>query len=203
MQNNSRRISLNIAVAATILALTVILGWIPYGGVFLLPMLFTACNFDFKLSVFAGVAFGVFSLAYSYLMGGAGLLALYFIKYPWLPIVPRTLTAMIAYGVFRLLTKFIKTDKLRGKILSISITAAVGTLSNTVFIGSLLFILYYSAPITGAEMLALAELAGIGSLEIVINAVVLPTIVLATRKALPKLFNELVPNHPFNALPIK
>lgn len=195
-----RRLSLTLSVCATILALTFVLGWIPYGGLFLLPLLFTACNFDFFMSAFAGLAFGLFSLAYSYLIGGAALISLYFMAYPLLPIIPRILVGMIAYGVFKLSTKLIKKVNLGSKIFSISITAAIGTFSNTFLVGLFVIIINRVAPISGEEIFTLGQLLLAGIIEIVVNTIILPPIVLAVRKAAPKLFNEMMPNHPFNTL---
>ncbi len=194
----NKRISLNLVVYATVLALTAVFGWMPY-GVFMLPLLFVACNFDFKLSLFAGFAFGIISLIYTYISSGTSLIALYFLEYPWMPVVPRIFVGMIAFGTYRLSAKLIKSNNIVGRAAPVAITAAIGSISNTILVGSSVLLINRFAPISGEEIFTLGQLIIAGISEVVLNAVILPPIVLASRKAMPKLFKEITPNHPLFA----
>lgn len=178
--------TLRIAICATIIALTVALGWLPY--VFLIPMLFAACCFGYSMSFFASATFGIVSLVFAMMYGGSTPVSYFFIQYPWVPIVPRLLVGPIAHSVYLLMKKLLRINdesSLAKKIPAISITAILGSLSNTVLVG---LCIYFTGQWNAVEGLAYINLVIAGSIEMAVTAVLLPAIVLTVQKAVPQIF---------------
>ncbi|MCL2675659.1 MAG: hypothetical protein FWE84_03605 [Firmicutes bacterium] len=194
-----KRMSLIISVCAVLVALTFVLGWIPYIGPFLLPTLFAACCLSLGISFFASTMFGVISLLFCYIVGPTSAIGWFFLEYPFVPIVARMFIGPIIYFFYKLLTKLIKPKNTAAKIAAISVAGAAGSLLNTVFVGIFLFTLDISAMPAGLKLLpwlpqvnfGLMELVVAGTLEIFVNALLLPPIVLGTKRAVPRLFMEI------------
>lgn len=185
-----KRKSLTVAICAVLVALTFVLGWIPYGGPFLLPMLFAACCFSLGISFFSSVMFGVVSLLLSLTMPNS-FIGWFFLNNLWVPIVARMFIGPIAHFLYKGLTKLVKPTNTFKKILPISLTAAAGSLLNTIFVGTLLLVLPKNGIPDGMAALGMTELVIFGSIEIAVNAVLLPPIVLGVKRALPRLFKEM------------
>ena len=123
MKNNVKLIT----VSAVTVALTAVLGLLPY--VFLVPLLFTCVTRDWKMTVFESLCFGVISLAYSFI--SPTVVGATFIANPWIPIVPRLLTGLGCHGVYVLLRKACKGNGRASVFVPVVIACAVGSLLNT------------------------------------------------------------------------
>jgi len=183
-----RRYSLTVAICATIVALIFITFWIPF--MFLLPIVVAAVCFDWKMSLFAGLAFGVVSMIMSFLF--PGLVMAYFMRYPWLPILARLPLGLIAHFVYRFFKRVIPQKKLWQKVLPIAFAGLVGAVSNTVLVG--LGLVFLPAP-SGYPDSGGAILTGIllfyGPIEWALMTVVLPPLALALKRAVPRVFDEV------------
>ncbi|MCL2556272.1 MAG: hypothetical protein FWE03_04580 [Firmicutes bacterium] len=182
-----RRFSFTVAICATLVALTFVFGLLPV--IFLLPILIAATCFDWKISLFAGVFFGLVSLLLSF-MFAASPVAIYFITFPWLPIVARLPIPIIAHFIYRLFKKIVPQENIARKTAPIVLAAVFGTIANTFFVG--LGILLLPAPYLPNEWedITLAFLLLWGGIETGVNAILLPAIVLTLRKAVPRIFAE-------------
>lgn len=117
-----------ITVGAVTLALTAVLGLLPY--VFLVPLLFTCVTRDWKMSLLESLFFGVISLLYSFM--GGGVVAVTFVQNPWIPIVPRVLAGMGCHGVYVLLHKACARKEGKAAIvLPVTVACAAGSILNT------------------------------------------------------------------------
>lgn len=162
-----------VAVGAVIVALTVILGWMPV--VFLVPTLFACCAFGWKMSIFASTTFGVISLAYSFMMPSSPV-SLAFINNPLIPILARIAVGIIAHGFFVAFNKFFDEKK---KWIIVMLTAVVGSIMNTVLVGTCLLIFEPDIVLKG---ISIGYLLIMGSIEAVVNAVIVPPVFLTTKK---------------------
>ena len=122
-----------ITVAAVTVALTAVLGLLPY--VFLVPLLFTCVTRDWKMSVLEGMFFGILSYVYAFM--SATPVGVTFIQNPWIPIVPRILVALGCHFVYVGLKKIIKSEK-AGVVVPVTVACGLGSLLNTGLIVPLL-----------------------------------------------------------------
>ena len=166
--------SLFIAYAATIAALTVVLGWMPF--VFLVPMLLTCVTFGYGMSAFASLTFGVVSLIFSYVMPSPPVTVV-FTLHPWMPIVPRFVAGMLAHSVYIPLSK-IGGEKFKA-IFAVSIAGIVGSLANTVLVGGCIFLFEPDMALKG---LSIGYLAIMGGIEAAANAALLPPLKMAVQR---------------------
>ncbi|MBQ4049729.1 MAG: hypothetical protein IJD07_03645 [Clostridia bacterium] len=162
-----------IVIGAVVIALTVVLGWMPV--VFLVPTLFACCAFGMGMSVFASTAFGVVSLIYAVAVP-ASPVAVAFVGNPWMPIVPRILVGFVAHGFFVVISKIISEKR---KWLAVALTAIVGSLTNTLSVGACLLIFEPSVVVKG---ISVGYLAIMGCIEAVVNAAVVPPVYFMTKK---------------------
>ncbi|MDR2201987.1 MAG: hypothetical protein LBP26_04405 [Clostridiales bacterium] len=177
MKNKTR----SVVVFAVILALTVVLGALPF--VFLLPLLFTAVTEDMKKSLAAGLFFGIVSLAYS-VMGGS-IVAAAFLAAPYIAIIPRIFVGFAARGVFVLARRLLSSKRRFVRSLPYALSAAAGSLANTVTVVSLLVIFMRGTVYEGVTMLGAVPLMLIsGAIELVIAAAVIPPLAAAVKRAL-------------------
>ena len=113
---------------AVTVALTVVLGLFPY--VFFIPVLFTCVTRDWKLSLAEGLFFGVISLCYSFISPTP--VALAFTRHPWMPILPRALSALGCHGLYLLLRKATaKKEGRAARVLPVTLACAAGAVLNT------------------------------------------------------------------------
>ncbi len=162
-----------VVIGAVIVALTVILGWMPV--VFLVPTLFACCAFGWGMSLFAALTFGVISLIYSFIMPSSPV-SLAFINNPWIPIAPRLLVGLVAHGFYFLINRCFSDSK---RWIAASLTAIAGSLVNTLSVGACLLIFEPDIALKG---ISVGYLAVMGSIEAAVTAVVLPPVFLMTKK---------------------
>ena len=86
-----------ITVGAVTLALTAVLGLLPY--VFLIPLLFTCVTRGWRMTFFESLCFGVLSLLYAF-MSPASFVAAAFIANPWIPIIPRIVAGLGCHATY-------------------------------------------------------------------------------------------------------
>lgn len=181
MKINTRSITL----AATLTALCAVSGALPY--VFFLPVAVAASTLSLGMVAFVGLAFGCISLAYSFLMP-ASLVSTAFIQAPYIAILPRIAAALVAFGVFKLMCKLLKTDA-DGKhmrtrrVAAASVSAAFGSIANTAIVVSLLVLIMPENEMGGVTMVAYVPTMLIsGVIECVCMAVLTPPISLTLDK---------------------
>lgn len=169
-----------ITLAATLAALCAVTGFIPY--VFFLPVMVAATTLSIGMVAFVGLAFGCISLAYSFLMP-ASPVALAFIEAPYIPIVARILAAVATFGTFKLAQKLFKPTGRGGRIATVSVAAALGSLFNTAFVVGLMLIAMPNANLGGITLIAYVPTMLIsGAIECPCMAVLTPPITLTLEK---------------------
>ncbi len=175
--------SKTVAFCAVLTALTAVMGAIPF--VFLVPLLFACVTQNVKISAFAGLVFGVVSFVYS-LMGGT-VVAAAFVQAPWIAIVPRIAVGFIAHGTYVLCKKPIKENGKISRVLPYSISAAVGSLSNTGLVVALLTIFMRDTALGDVTVyLYLPTMLINGAIECVLCVAIVPALALSVGKALGK-----------------
>jgi len=191
-----RRYSFTVAIYAVMAALTFlfsfIAAWVP--GLFLLPILIAAVCFDWKLSLFTGLVFGVASLVLAFIGGGAGLfgvVGIYFMHHPWLPILARLPIGIAAHFAYKGFSKvFNNKDKRWHKIVPLVLAAAIGTITNTFFVGLGIMLLPTPDIVSALDDITVTILVIFCAIEIGITAVLLPPLALALKRAVPRVFDE-------------
>ena len=121
----------DITVCAAIVALMIVMGWMPW--VFLVPLLFAACTQKTPIALFCGFAYGCISLLYAYL-GAVTPVGLAFLQQPWIPIVPRILVGLFTCLSFVGFRKLFKGNGKVQRALPYNLAASVGVLTNTVLV---------------------------------------------------------------------
>lgn len=119
-----------ITVSAVTVALTAVLGLLPY--VFLVPLLFTCVTRDWKMSVIEGAFFGILSYVYAFI--SPSVVAAVFIANPWIPIAPRILTAIGCHGVYAGLKKVCKKNGKASVTVPVVVACALGSMLNTALV---------------------------------------------------------------------
>lgn len=172
-----------IALCAVFLALMIVLGALPI--VFFLPVLLVCTLFKFRAAVLAGLAYGLVSLAYAF-MGGTAV-AVAFVMYPWIAILPRVLAACCASGIHKLTAKLFANGTGRLRILVPAGAAAVtGSLMNTVLVLGSIY-LFYGGTDAGRAVLVQTSLIMIYALgEVVAQMILLPPLTLILSRQLSK-----------------
>ena len=151
MKNNVKVIT----VGAVTIALTIVMGWMPY--VFLVPLLFTCVTRSWKIALFESAFFGVLSLVYSFIMP-TSFVAIAFTQNPWIPIVPRIAAGMGCYGVYTGLKKLFKSGGKASVIVPVTVACAVGSVLNTATVVPCL--VYFGGNLFGNYNLTAAILVG-------------------------------------------
>lgn len=164
-----------ITLAATMVALCLATYMIP--GVFFIPVTVAATTLSFWLAAFVGLAFGAVSIMYSFLFP-AGLAAAGFVQAPYVALFPRILAAIGAFGVYKLLTHFLKPQKRVARAATIGTSAAVASFLNTALVVGM-FVLVLP-DIFGAA--ASTELIISGAIEIACTAALTPPITLTLER---------------------
>ncbi len=172
--------SKSIAVAAITLALTAVLAPLPF--VFMLPLLFTCCTRGMKMSLFMGLAFGVVSFLYAF--AGSTPVALAFIKAPYIAIIPRILVAFFACGAFKISKKLIKGNSKTALVAPYVISAAVGTLSNTVLVVSSMLALSTTVLADISVWAYVTVMITSGLIELAVSVILAPAVSISVEKAL-------------------
>lgn len=170
-----------VVICATLTALTAVMGALPF--VFLVPLLYACVTQNTKVSLFMGLVFGVTSFLYS-LMGGSPVAAA-FVEAPWIAILPRIAVGLIAHGTFALCKRLIKGRGKAARIAPIAAAAAVGSLSNTVLVVSLLLLFMRGTSFEGVTVYLYTPTMLInGAIELAATAIIVPALALGVERAL-------------------
>lgn len=181
-----------IAVVGMLSAISIVLGASGIGFIPLpmakatimhIPVIIGAILEGPVIGLIAGLIFGVFSIIQN--MTNPSLLSFAFIN-PLVSVLPRMLIGITTYYTYKI--PVIKNDALK-----IGIGAAVGTLTNTVCVLGMIYLLYaaeYAQKMNIAENQAAAAIAGVGLTnglaEIIVSVAISIPIVLAVKKILKK-----------------
>lgn len=172
-----------ITVGAVTLALTVVLGALPY--VFLVPLLFTCVTRDWKLTLFESLCFGVISLLYSLFMPATPVAAT-FVANPWIPIVPRLLAGLGCHGVYVAVKRCFKKQSKASIVVPVIVACAVGSVLNTALVVPCLMWrggnIFGSFDTTRAVLLTETLISGV--IELAVAVVVVPPVAITVGKAL-------------------
>lgn len=180
MKINTRSITL----AATLTALCFVTGLLPY--VFFLPVMVAATTLSVGMAAFVGLAFGLVSIAYSFIMPGS-LVATAFIQAPYVAIFPRILAALGAFGAYRLVIYFAKPQKKPARFASASMAAAIGSLLNTAIVVAMFVLIMPDLAVGGVTMTVyVVDMLISGTIECVCMAVITPPISLTLDKVVLK-----------------
>lgn len=170
----------SITLAATMSALSCATYMIPF--VFFIPVTVAATTLSFGLTAFVGLAFGAISVAYSFLFP-TGLVAMAFVQAPYIAILPRVLAAVGAFGVYKLITRFLKPTKKPARFAAVSASAAVCSLLNTALVVGMMVLILPNLSDGSQTMLAYSvELVIRGAIEVVCMAALTPPITLTLEK---------------------
>ncbi len=170
-----------ICISAVTLALTIVLGFVPF--VFLLPVLFTCATRDFKMSVFTALLFGVVSYLYAFM--GVTPVAVAFVTYPYIPIVPRVIVGVLAHLAYVVSRKLIKGNSKLSKIVPLVITALVGSLANTGLVTACLMLFAKTAYYGSVTVpMYLTTMLINGAIELAVTCVILPPLTITVGGAL-------------------
>lgn len=171
----------SITLAATLAAMCAVTGLLPY--VFFLPVMVAATTLTVGITAFIGLAFGAISIAYSFLYP-TSFVAAAFIQAPYIAIFPRVIAALCAFGVFKLVTKTARPTSKKGKFAAISVSAAIGSLSNTALVVSLFVAVMPDFIAGGATMwIAVPQMLISGAIECVCMATLTPPIGLTLNRS--------------------
>ena len=163
-----------ITVGAVTVALTAVLGLLPY--VFLVPLLFTCVTRDWKLSLLEGMFFGILSYVYSFM--SATPVGVTFIQNPWIPILPRILVALGCHFVYAGLKKVVKGEKANIAV-PVTVACAIGSLLNTGLVVPLL--LWRGGSLFAA---IIVETLIAAAIELAVAVVIVPPVAITVGKAL-------------------
>ncbi len=171
----------SITLAATMAALCCATYMIPF--VFFIPVTVAATTLSLGLTVFVGLAFGAISVAYSFLFP-TGLVATAFVQAPYIAILPRVIAAMGAFGIYKLITYFLKPQKKSTRAAAISVSAATGSILNTALVvGMMVLIMPTLSDGSQTVLVYSIELIIRGAIECVCMALLTPPITLTLEKA--------------------
>lgn len=180
MKINTRSITL----AATLTALCFVTGLLPY--VFFLPVMVAATTLSVGMAAFVGLAFGLVSVAYSFIMPGS-LVATAFIQAPYIAIFPRILAALGAFGAYRLVIYLAKPQKKPARFASAALAAAIGSLLNTAIVVSMFVLIMPDLSVGGITMTVyVVDMLISGTIECVCMAAITPPISLTLDKVVLK-----------------
>jgi len=173
-----------ITLTATLSALCAVTGFLPY--VFFLPVTVAATTLSLGTVAAVGLAFGLISLAYSFVMP-ASLVSMAFVQAPYIAIFPRILAALGAFGAFRLLIRLVKPKRKGARFAVISVSAAVGSLLNTAIVVAMLVLILPSLELGGITMYAYVPTMLIsGAIECACMAALTPPVTLTLEKTVLK-----------------
>lgn len=190
MKINTRSITL----AATLTALCAVTGALPY--VFFLPVAVAASTLSVGMVAFVGLAFGCISLAYSFAMP-MSLVSTAFMQAPYIAILPRIAAALVAFGVYKLMCRLLKTD-VDGKhvrarrVTASAFSAAFGSLTNTAIVVTMLVLIMPNTELGGITMIMyVPNMLISGAIECACMAILTPPIALTLNKVVLKKYGNV------------
>ena len=195
MSSNSKKLSTrSLVVTAMMIAITAVLsvtplGLIPLGTISAstihIPTIIIAILEGPVIGAITGAAMGLISL-FRAMTAPSGILDPYFVN-PIISVLPRILIGVVAAYSYKLFSKITKKDSL-----STGIAALLGSITNTVLVLGLLYIIYV-AEITeklgsaaGPVLLAVATTSGV--FEAICTVVISVLLVVAIKKAFPRIY---------------
>jgi len=143
-KNNVRR----IAMTGMMIAISILMTYTPFGTVRLvaveatiahLPTIILAIVEGPVCGLIAGTAMGIVSMIYSITMPATALSP--FIANPLVSILPRIFIGLFSYYAYVGLSKAMKGTK-AGQIISVAVGSAVGSITNTVGVLGMLYVVY-------------------------------------------------------------
>lgn len=171
--------SRRIAYCAITAAIIAVVGWMPW--VFLVPVLVVSIFFDWKMSLFASAAFGVISLCYAMIVPASNVAMLMTSAYTfWIPVAARLPIGLITHFAYHGLKGLLK-GKI-GSVVSASIAAALGSLTNTLLFVPLV-VLFAPESLSGVVALFIAEFPISAVIEFGVALILVPSIVYALSKS--------------------
>ncbi len=171
--------SKRIAFCAMAAAIIAVVGWLPW--VFLVPVLVISICFDWKMALFSSCAFGVISLVYALISPTSNVAMLMTSGYTfWIPIVARIPIGIIAHFAYKGFSGLFKNKF--GSVVSVSLAAAFGTLTNTVLFVPLV-VLCAPEELNGVVAQFIIEFPISAAIEIGVALLVVPAIVYALQKS--------------------
>ncbi len=198
--------SKRLALLAFMLALIIIFNFVPISfgpvtlGLMILPVLIIAQMEDLKMTILVGLMLGITNLISWYTVKAGALLAPVF-QNPLVCILPRVMIGIVSWSVYHLLVKLLKPkygmvdDKqvvlnknaliVQEKTISVVATAC-GVLTNTLLVGLMALLLFHGQTFGGTAISA-KWIAGLFSVNFVIEVIAFPIIVPAIVFALKKL----------------
>ena len=164
-------------------AVPITIGPIRLAVLMLVPTLVTSQTQRLGTAIFAGLFLGITSMVTSFI--APGLLAPAF-QNPLISVLPRIFIGLVTYGVYHLLKKIIKAEKV-GELIAGIVSAMSGVLTNTGLVSLMLWAFYGKTGIQGTaidatfmETVILANFA----IEIVVCTIITPPISLAVSKTM-------------------
>lgn len=162
-------------------ALMFAIGGVPF--VFLVPLLFICCTQKVIVATIMGAIYGVVSLIYAYIL--VSVVAVAFIQYPLIAIVPRIFVGLFASLSYKLASKLIKSNSKFLKLLPYAIATIVGISTNTfLVIGSLVAFAPSVALGDVTILLAVPSMLVSYIIELVAMTIIVPPLCVAVSKAL-------------------
>jgi len=185
-----------ITLLAVALALMFALTPIPFASLFLVPVLFIGLTHKWHLGAITGLMFGLVSLMYAFIMP-VSIVAVAFQSAPWIAIVPRILVGLFTSLTFRGFRKIIKPKNKATKILPYNLAATVGTLTNTILVVGLFYLMAFFVPTfpTGYDgnfdIAFLGMIAIMASVELLVANIIAAPVSYSVAKAMK--IGEFVP----------
>lgn len=194
---NSRKDTRMMVVTAFMIALTVVMAMTPVGMIRLpvvsvtiahLPILITAVVFGLAPGLAVALAFGGISLFIA-LTAPSSILDPFFVN-PLISILPRLLIPVTTYFVYRGLSKALGGAK-SGDALACGIAVAVGNLTNTFGVYTMLYLVYAGKimEVTGKSALTLIVTAI--STTTVIKCIVIVVVAVPVVKAMKRMLKSV------------
>lgn len=171
----------SITLAATLTALCFVTGMLPY--VFFLPVTVAATALSAGIAAFVGLAFGVVSIIYCFIMP-TGFVAAAFIQAPYIAIVPRVLAALGAFGAYALIKKLAAPQKRSARFAAVSLASAIGSLLNTALVVVMFFLVLPDMAAGEVTLIAAVPTMLVsGAIECVCMAALTPPVTLTLDRA--------------------
>lgn len=138
--SRNRKLALTGAFSALVIVLGITkLGIIPIGGtasitILQVPIILICMLAGLPEGLFVGATFGIMSLIQAAMSPSGVLDPLFF--YPWNSVLPRMLTAVVAWAFWKLFTKVLRMPK----TLSAALTGFLGTVAHTLLVLGCIYI---------------------------------------------------------------
>jgi len=180
----------DVTVLAVAVALMFALTPIPVPiGLFLVPVLFVAILYGWKIGAVAGLLFGLVSLMYAFTIP-LNFVAVAFQEAPWIAIVPRIFVGAFAALAFAGFRKLFRDENGKAKnrfsqVLPYSLAASVGVLTNTTLVvTSMVLAVPNAAHGDVTVLIGVPTMLIAGAIEFVSMNVIMPILCITVGRAL-------------------